>query len=71
MQSHDINRGYCRSVLFISFAMTFSKWSKNGNFEGQMYALPSKNICLGSVLNQYYPCMYIKTEAIHGTLRAP
>ena len=35
MQSHDINRGYCRSILLISFATTFLKWSKNWNFEGQ------------------------------------
>ena len=35
MQSPVIYRGYCRSMLFISFATTFSKWSQNWNLEGQ------------------------------------
>ena len=49
--------------------------SRNGPkieiMRAKIYATPSKNICLGRVLNEYHPCMYIKTEAIHGTLRAP
>ena len=47
--------------------------SRNGPkieiLRAKIYATPSKNICLGRVLNQYHPCMCIKTEALQRTLR--
>ena len=56
MQSHDIYRGYCRSMLFIHLPQRSRNGPKIEILRATMYATPSKNMfgsCFGLISSFY------------------